>query len=728
MMYYAHSAEEKIPAQSYEAHISGVRTRIQDYVKQLRKYAKKDGELLSAVAEKAAVFHDLGKLERENQDILSGEKSAKSLSKIHYDAGTAYLLSPAHYSGIAAVAIRSHHTGYPCFIDEKIRRENAFRVSEVMSETDKLLPTLEKIHNELIGNDIRYENEKIKGDRSVFFRMLLSCLADADHTDTAVNYGKYPVQPGEIKLRPAERLAQLDSYVSGLKGKNESRNALRREMYSACRDAEINANISSCDSPVGSGKTTAVMAHLLKQAEKRGLRRIFVILPFTNIIKQSVDTYRKALTLPGEKKEDVVAELHHRADFESYDARHLSALWRAPIIVTTAVAFFETLASNSTGALRRLHELPGSAVFIDESHAALPVKLLPLAWKWINIYADDWSCYWLLASGSLNRFWNIDEISRSYAPKTAVPEVVNDKLRSRLSQYEVERTNYRCDLQPKNAKELAEWVIGFQGPRLVIMNTVQSAAVLADLISKKYGRACVEHLSTALTPIDRENVIEKVKKRLSDSTDQDWTLVATSCVEAGVDLSFRTGFRELCSLVSLLQTAGRINRDGNMKDSEIWTFCIAEDQMLKANPGVKESAFILRGYLERGAEIKPELSTKSIIDEIALSGVTEKYRSLLKNESLQSFPLVEKEFKVIESNTQIAVVDQNLAESICHGRVDWRELQKKSVQISKYKLDELRIPKLLENLYWWNLDYNDFLGYMAGVINQGRLSGEAIIM
>lgn len=126
----------------------------------------------------------------------------------------------------------------------------------------------------------------------------------------------------------------------------------------------VNSGISSCDSPVGFGKTTALMAHLLMQAQNRGLRRIFVVQPFTNIIKQSVDTYRNSLVLPGENAEVVVAELHHRADFEHNDTRYLTALWRAPIIVTTAVAFFETLASNSPATLRRLHELPGSGLML----------------------------------------------------------------------------------------------------------------------------------------------------------------------------------------------------------------------------------------------------------------------------------------------------------------------------------------------------------------------------
>jgi Rad3-related DNA helicase len=208
-------------------------------------------------------------------------------------------------------------------------------------------------------------------------RTLLSCLADADHTDTSINYGNYPMPEKTVSLCPSERLAKLDRYVKGLEGDDE-RIGLRQAMYAACRDSTIDENISSCASPVGSGKTFAVMAHLLAQASKRGLRRIFVILPYTNIISQSVKAYRRALVLPHENPEDVVAELHHRADFQSIEARHMTALWRAPIIVTTAVAFFETLASDTPSTLRRLHELPGSAVFVDEAHAVLPAKLLPL--------------------------------------------------------------------------------------------------------------------------------------------------------------------------------------------------------------------------------------------------------------------------------------------------------------------------------------------------------------
>jgi len=353
---------------------------------------------------------------------------------------------------------------------------------------------------------------------------------------------------------------------------------------------------------------------------------------------------------------------------------------------------------------------------VDESHAALPVKLLPLAWRWINIYANEWNCYWVLASGSLNRFWIIREISRSDSNAGCVPEIVGNELRNRLSCYEKDRIADKSDLCPKNVDELANWIVGFKGPRLVILNTVQGAAVLADYFASRYGRDQVEHLSTALTSIDRDNTLERVKNRLSSPEDTNWTFIATSCVEAGVDLSFRTGFRELGSLVSLLQAAGRVNREGSFADSEIWTFCLAEDKMLKTNPGMKGSAAVLRRYFEHNLEIKPELSTKSIEDEIKLYSVSEKYKKLVENEVLQNFPLVEKDFKVIDTDTRIVVIDQDLADRICRGKVDWRELQKNSVQIAKYKLVELRTPEVLENIYKWNLKYDNFLGYMAGIV------------
>jgi CRISPR-associated endonuclease Cas3-HD len=740
-MYYAHSPFRKkgIPAQPYEQHISEVLRRARDAASESGKYASSFAQDFLKTVELAAEFHDLGKLDKKNQEILSGEKTAKNLPVQHTDAGAAHLLNAESHP--AALAIQAHHIGYPDFINEQEKDEYVFRDTEnceavsktVREHVNETLSELLAIHNTLLkGNNNIPRIETFGRDQQVALRMVLSCLADADHTDSAVSRGDYPPSETVIPLRPTERLKKLDQYVFALKKKQDERSILRREMYQMCRDAETEntERICSCDSPVGSGKTTAVMAHLLRQAEKRNLRRIFVILPVTNIIRQSVTKYREALCFADENPEAVVAELHHRADFKDITIRHLTALWRAPIIVTTAVAFFETLASNSTATLRRLHELPGSAIFVDEAHAALPVNLLPLAWHWINTYADEWSCYWLLASGSLCRFWEINEIKGKDEQKD-IPQLVNGELWTRLAEHEKGRIKYKYDANPKTVKEIVEWITKFTGPRLVIFNTVQSAAVVAGFMEKQYERHRVEHISTSLTAEDRDNTVKRVESRLKDKNDTDWTLVATSCVEAGLDFSFRNGFRELGSLVSLLQAAGRINREGDYPDAEIWSFKVAESGLLKTHPFLKDAAFVLSRYFEKNIDITPELSTQSIHKEIILKGQeTTDNKNLVRKEEISRFPLVEKEFKVINTDTRFTIVDKELIKRIeNYENVKWHEIQKKSVTIWGYKLQDLHIPQIRSGLYKWNLDYNDFLGYMAGVLTVEKfLTGEGIIV
>ena len=736
MNYYAHSAKGDIPAQSYTEHAQNVRALAESYAEEMRKFALADFSLFLQIIRKAAEYHDLGKLHPENQQVLSGELPAKSLPLNHVDAGSAHFLSEDTFSGFSAAVIHAHHRGYPNFIHEETK-DFPFRDEQLREQVDKALSHLETIHHSLISSSDSAIEENISMDRSVYLRLLLSCLSDADHTDTARNYRQYPSSDNTVELRAAERLKQLDAYIDEKRRSAEAygigdaeRNVLRNSMYLECRNSSVTGNVSSCDSPVGSGKTTAVMAHLLAQAEKRGLRRIFIVLPFTNIITQSVDVYRKALTLPGENPSDVVAELHHRADFESLDARHLTALWRSPIIVTTAVSFFETFASNTPSSLRRLHELPGSAVFVDESHAALPSTLLPLAWKWIKTFANEWGCYWVLASGSLNRFWNIPEIANPDGQTTKaypVPEIVSDELRFKLSHYESQRIAYQSDLSEKSETELADWILQFAGPRIVILNTVQSAAVLAKFLAERCGRKNVEHISTALTPDDRRKTVERVKMRLKDADDSDWTLVATSCVEAGMDFSFRNGFREVGSLSSLLQAAGRVNREGLSEDSEMWSFCISEAGLLKKNPGLESAARVLKRYLRDGREISPSLSTEAIQDELRMFGTSKQRTSLVNRESNGDFPTVEREFKVIDSDTCLAVVDEKTAYAVRNGHINWRELQTKSVQISKYKLEELHVPLLHDELYYWNLQYDDFTGYMAGIISRKNVEQNSYI-
>ena len=682
----AHSARKKYPPQTYEAHVRGVCERAGEYAAEAECYSVKANGILSTIVRDSALLHDLGKLEERNQSVLREQsRRRRHLPVDHTDAGSAALQKMG--SGCAAMLVYSHHQGLPDLSTEFAARGcSIFRNGNaaVRAETDAALPALLRQHEALFPRKPNKEVQAYDGDPAVFLRMALSCLADADHGDTAAAFGQ--TEKAMPELRPQERLAALDHYVSKF-GETDERSSLRRELYQSCRSAEAHSGFSVCGSPVGSGKTTAVMAHLLEQACKRNARRIFVVLPYTSIIRQSVDIYRKALVLPGETPEDVVAELHSRADFEDIETRYLTALWRAPIVVTTAVAFFETLSSHNPAALRRLHELPGSLIFVDEAHSALPIRLLPLAWHWMNVLADEWSCYWVLASGSLVRYWELQPLSGLSMPQPEIAELVRPDLQRELSRYESSRITFRWREKPIGRKELPKWVQEAPGPRLLILNTVQSAAVIAADMAAEFGQTHVEHLSTALTPEDRGNTIDRIRRRLADPDDADWTLVATSCVEAGVDFSFRTGFREISSLLSLLQAAGRVNRHGRNTEAVMWSFSLQDDSMLPKNPALDVSAAVLRSYFQKRLPITPELSTRSMQDELVrddscMSAICD----FAELEAAQQFRTLAQKFRVIDQKTVLAVPDDSMASAIAEGRASWQELQRHAVSVRKEKI------------------------------------------
>jgi CRISPR/Cas system-associated endonuclease/helicase Cas3 len=246
--------------------------------------------------------------------------------------------------------------------------------------------------------------------------------------------------------------------------------------------------------------------------------------------------------------------------------------------------------------------------------------------------------------------------------------------------------------------------------------------VIAKAISDADGREKVEHLSTALTPYDRELTLAFVRRRLARHMCQpdnealaDWTLVATSCVEAGVDLSFRTGLRESASLVSLIQIGGRVNRHQKYERGDVWTFILQEADLLRQHPGFKDSSKVL-GMMFAENKVSPDYCKEALRREVCLSGLKDAIRD---HESAKDFPEVRKLFRVIESNTCTVVVNDEIKQRLKNWeKVRWGEIQQHSVQIWGYRIESLNVPQYVQypDLYEWNLAYDDFLGYMAGVL------------
>jgi CRISPR-associated endonuclease/helicase Cas3 len=758
-LWFAHSPRTKrgIPAQPYALHIRNVQERALPALESLlTSYCGSQQQLperLRTALLWSTTFHDLGKLADENQDVLCGE-TGEALPYPHESAGALHCLERGQTA--AAFAIHSHHQGLlnasvervqygyardgePCrpFVRNGEYTRTAQLLPELLERHDGALAGLAQALPEMPVRVLRWKADRGKksSDLSALeMRLLLSLLVDADHGDTAHHYGQEPTIP-LIALRWGERLEKLQAYVSSLgKERQSRRDPLRQAVYRECVQCDPSQPLYACDAPVGSGKTTAVMAYLLRAAQQHNLRRIFVVLPFTNIIQQSVEIYRKALVLDDEDPEQVVAENHHVAEFQSAEARGLTTLWRAPIVVTTAVQFFETLAASATGRLRKLHALPGSAVFIDEAHAAMPLRLWPSMWERVAELSRNWSCRFVLGSGSLPRFW---EMKRLFAPDTAAPPaMLSDATLALGVEGERNRVVFRTKSEPQTLISLVQWITNLQGARLVVMNTVQSAAVLARALTQSGVRTL--HLSTALTPAHRERILHQARALLEPENrfKEGWVLVATSCIEAGVDVSFDTALRERSSIASLIQIGGRVNRHGDEVRSEIWDFEAGDPQFTR-NPALTDSRAVVEAAFHRGLLEKPagDAMTIAVAEEFKRNTQTLEVEALRDAERDWEFTTVADKSRLIDDDTVTAVVDRVLLAKLrAMEPVRHTELIRGSVSIRRTVAEKASLCQLEalrdDRLYIWpEGQYDDkLLGIMQYLLTLNDISEKKLAM
>jgi len=730
----AHSARRGFQPDPYARHVEAVVDGALENVGALMRFAPDWASGLPEAVRAAATFHDLGKLDDDIQAILRRGRSG-ALRWDHVDAGVAHLAASREW--MAAWLVRSHHApGLPAKLDHfgtagarwKLRGRRWPEIDErahleQIARTDACLSEYLGMHESVVD---RTDLDQRQAQHGLVMRIALSCLVDADHSDTAYFDTGYN-RSSAPDSRWEERLVALQNYVSGLGDSvgsaTDERNRQRSEFFDACLNSRIDAPIVSCEGPVGLGKTTAVTAYLLRRAAAERLRRLIIVAPYTNILNQTADRLRKALVLEGECASDVIVEHHHRAEFESEGARDLAVLWRAPIVLTTAVGFFETLAACTPSRLRKLHSLPGSAIFLDEAHAALPVRLWPQNWRWLEELADEWSCRVVLASGSLSRFWEERTIVGEKARR--IPELLPEAQAAVVHAAERRRVRYERlgTGQPVSVDELVHFVRSAPGPRLVILNTVQNAAVVARAM--KVAGADVLHLSTALTPRDRGKVLETVRKRLATGG-RHWTLVATSCVEAGVDISFRSAFRERFTVASTLQVGGRVNRGGEYDaegggvvfDLELTGAGITHHRDAQTSVGILMRMMRVDAL---NREEPSELVTRAMCEEIRLHRSGPTGATMVEAEENRNYPLVEELGCVIDSDTRLVVVDPGLRERLAQFQpVAVRELLEGSVQLRSPKIDALGLPPAPgrgNEIYFWNSAYEpEFLGVMAGML------------
>lgn len=616
MTYMAHSpSEENLEWQTLKAHAEGVTARLEHHLRYLTRSVP---ELLP-YAKLTGYLHDLGKYRDDFQkhrlawDPQADQEIALVQKAVpHSDAGAKFMQALLDMDREVAselpFAIANHH-GRLRDVDALLGRlsdTNIQKVEDLIELAEAELPELTELL-EADFPDLPLE----RTERAFLIRFLLGALVDADRLDTE-EHGS-PSKADLRKLHAAEHdemaflLARVQTDQDEKTAKDAKSpqpvNALRREMYaSALGNASHAPGFFRLTMPTGGGKTLASLAFALRHANLHGLRRVIYAVPFTTIIDQTAKVFRDVLEHPGEFK---VLEHHSNLEVKEppdgeENQKAVSELatenWDAPVIVTTTVRLFqETLFGTRTAQLRRLHNVSGSVIVLDEAQS-LPSHLLQPTLDALSFLVEYAGCSVVLCTATQPA---LDE-QLGFPALKGVRDLVGNAPRYFGALKRVDYT-VRTDAPTPWADLAAE--LKSKERVLCVVNTRQHAKNLYDLLGEDEATF---HLSTNLCPVHRKRELSAIRQRLRNG--QPCRVVSTQLIEAGIDVDFPAVYRALGPLEAVVQAAGRCNREGLLKDGvgnpapgQVVVF-LPEDHTLPAGDyGVRER--LAATELQEGADL-----------------------------------------------------------------------------------------------------------------------------
>ncbi len=598
--YFAHSGNDQDEWDPLRKHLRDVAERAQRF-----------GEVFQAggAAYLAALVHDLGKYGDLFQDRLKGKESGLD----HWSAGASLCLE-RYRSCETALAVQGHHVGLQWWEKEELRKllsANLVQAAGSRRLTEKdpgvLVARLQADGLTLPDRIPAVLSDPRCAAAMLDVRMLFSALTDADYLSTEQHFDQETARLREPAsgLRADEAADALDRHLETVTAGRDSSDAvaaIRRDLLAACLAAGEGATgLFTLSAPTGAGKTLSTLAFALRHARQNGLRRIVVVMPFLSIIDQTAGVYREALA-EMEKwcpMERYILEHHSLAvgaageQVESQRLRGMLAQnWDAPIVITTSVQFLESLFSNSSAACRKLHRLASSVVIFDEVQT-LPLKIVVPTLSALSHLATRYRTSVLFSTATQPAFRRLDPKVRRHCamgwnPREIVPAELRLFERARRVRVEWPKRDERIGWA-----ELAKQFGGLNQV-LCIVNLKRHARDLFHLIQPQWGDGAF-HLSTAMCPRHRAVVLQEVRTRLESGAR--CALVATQCVEAGVDLDFPAAFRALGPLDSIAQAAGRCNRNGK---AEVGTLRVFVPEDAGCPPGVYQQATDLTAALLNG--------------------------------------------------------------------------------------------------------------------------------
>ena len=539
MDYYAHISDDG-RRQMIAEHLSGTAALCRSFAGEFG--AEAEGELMG-------LAHDIGKCTDGFQKrLLEGGPIVD-----HATAGAvacARLLRTC-----AAACVAGHHSGLPDFgnprtdqagdatLYGRLKKGLEERYLDRCGECGAALP---QIPPETPERDL--------WKLSFRTRMLYSCLVDADFLDTERFMNGEQGRGGYDDLPTL--LKRLEAYIALWQNPKTELNHLRCKMLNTCIEAGCKPKgIYTLTVPTGGGKTVTSLAFALHHAVTHGMKRVIYIIPYTSIIEQNAEVFRNILGSGN------VLEHHSGMEFDLSDGASpeeirralASENWDMPVVVTTAARFFDSLYANRSSKCRKLHNLANSVIIFDEAQMLPLCHLRPCVAAMASLAEYVGSTLVLCTATQPS----LSDLLRTYAPGHTVMELCpqTEEIYDRFRRVTFRQAGVLED------DALTERLSNHRQV-LCVVNSRRAAQQIFDRLPKE---GCF-HLSTLMIPTQRQAILEEIRQRLKDG--EPCRVVSTSLIEAGVDVDFPTVYRELAGLDSILQAAGRCNREGKRAADE----------------------------------------------------------------------------------------------------------------------------------------------------------------
>jgi CRISPR-associated endonuclease/helicase Cas3 len=650
-----------------EDHNAGVLARA-------KKYATPFGG--AEIVELAARWHDLGKFNPGFQNYLERCHVAALTGAPPPDKGVPHAIYGAMLASdlgaeFLCPLIAGHHAGLyaPAELKKRLAEpETRAAFVNVCAAAKRAGLPLELPAN--LEQSLNFPSTALETE--MLLRFAFSALVDADFLDTEAHFNDAQTKLRENPVTVADLCAKLEAHLNAVASSapENTVNAVRAEVLQACKDAAVlEPGAFKLTVPTGGGKTLSGLMFALSHAQKHGLQRVVIAVPYTSIIEQTVRVYREIFGA------EHVLEHHSAAREESLDdsedpteakarAKLAAQNWDAPLVVTTTVQLFESLFGRYTGQCRKLHNLAKSVVVLDEVQT-LPLKLLtPITDALKTLTGPRYGASAVFCTATQPALEVQRKFFSGFAPgaiREIVPAPMVNTHFARL-----ERVRYSVNLEPRAWSELGlEWRA--QPQLLVVLNTRKDALraleewetqkargdTLEARVHHTLERSSVLHLSTLLCGAHRSLTLQTVRARLKSGAAVQ--LVSTQVIEAGVDVDFPVVYRALGPLDRIVQAAGRCNREGKMADlGRAFVFVPEGGGAPRGEYGTALAE--AKAMLERGVNFNDPHLFETYFTRL-YSGVNLDGHGIQRLREALNYPEVEANFNLIGDDTKPVIVE-----------------------------------------------------------------------